>query len=452
MTQIPIVGVVTAMWKRHELTDIVFGNLACLRDELRDVIDLRLAVAGSEGEASEALALRHGFAYVEEPNQPLGAKWNAALQVLRQEPVEGVCIVGSDDLLNAAYFRMVADALSKGEKLFGIDSFYVLDRASGRMLQWLGYPPPRDEEAIGLGRFIHREYIDALNWELWAESLNGSLDYSMCKKIMTLATLVNKDARFSFKRIADYEIMPVDIKCEEQIWPYESTALSSYGLRLIGNPDILMKKYYNNDIIDKIFLNNELKECVDDVFLPEWPFVDLGRKRADILESSVAKYTKAVVCGDKTKEYVPFLFRHNITFITSQDSPNDEEKSFIQYFSAAREKLSSSTSLWVVGTHYGGRSNAKHGVFGYEFGNVHVWRNIFRIYVVSASFGNSKIMKDLLDHGNVVICFEDMRKFYPALNNLNCIVVNNVVDGIVSALSIHDNEQLWTSYAQKART
>lgn len=251
--RIPVLGIVTAIWQRHELTDIVLGHLATVRNALAGRIDLRLAAAGSEGATSRTLAKKHGFAYVEVKNSPLGHKWNAALNLLRGSDIDGISCIGSDDLINEAYFHTVADALARGEKLFGLDSFFIMDRISGRLCHWLGYAPPRDKEPIGLGRFIHREYLEALEWRLWDDARHSGLDGNARARIAAVCAAYGLPGDFGFIRVAEHGIVPVDIKTAQQMWSYESMVQSAYAIRTLKDPRAFLASYYPPHIVDRVF-------------------------------------------------------------------------------------------------------------------------------------------------------------------------------------------------------
>lgn len=445
-TQIPVVGVVTAMWKRHELTEIIFCNLAMLRDALRDVIDLRLAVAGSEGAESKALAEKYGFAYAEVPNEPLGAKWNAALRLLQGIDIEGVCIVGSDDLLNAAYFHMVAESLRKGEKLFGIGSFYIMDRFSGRMFHWMGYPPPREKEVIGLGRFIHREYIEALGWTLWEDALPNGLDRSMCQRIEALGAATGKEHHFVFKSIEEYGIAPVDVKHEQQMWPYEITALVCYQIQMKSDARAFLAQYYDTALLDQIFapcLEHVVAE--EDCCIPPWD-------TASIIYAQQVGATLAgfVALSSKTPVFAPHALRRNITYIPSASRSHKRIEDAMNSFAVLRAQHPT-TQLHIHSVLYEGQDLSRYGIYCYGFGNIHTWRNLFRAYIVEDGESNARIVEDLIAHGNIAICFHGMTRILSEQQQNATLMVNNIAEAMKLAHAIHDNAALWQTITNRVR-
>ena len=132
------VGIVSAMWQRLELTDLVFSHIADMKAAVAPFMELLPVVAGSEGDASRAVAEQNVFSYREVENLPLGAKWNAALSLLRDQDVDGVVILGSDDLLNERFFHVLKTLVDEGCQLAGLDTFFVLEGRNGRLMEWRG--------------------------------------------------------------------------------------------------------------------------------------------------------------------------------------------------------------------------------------------------------------------------------------------------------------------------
>ena len=65
------VALITAVWKRHELTSLVLNRFRNIKDELAGTISLELIAVGSEGATSQKLCESHGFTYIEQDNMPL---------------------------------------------------------------------------------------------------------------------------------------------------------------------------------------------------------------------------------------------------------------------------------------------------------------------------------------------------------------------------------------------
>lgn len=242
------IGYVTATWGRPWLTEQVFRHVAAMRDMLAADMDIIPAAAGSESAQSRKLAEDNGFLYVEAPNNPLGAKWNAALALLRSVPqLDGVCVMGSDDIANEPYFRRIAALVREGHELLGMSGLYFLEQDSGRLLYWRGYPPPRENDSAGAGRFIGRRILDGLDWQLWPDTMNGGLDRAMRDS-------VKKGGHGEFKPVPcrDGECVVVDIKGRGGMNSFETIAASGESM-LVGRPRDFFERNFGPALADSLF-------------------------------------------------------------------------------------------------------------------------------------------------------------------------------------------------------
>lgn len=245
----PRIGYVTAMWKRPELTDMVFSHVAFLKGKLADKLELIPAVAGSEGDVSRAIAERNGFLYAEAPNSPLSNKWNASLALLREQDVDGVCIFGSDDLPNETYFLRLLEELSRGRDLLGVDGMYFFDQFTGRMFDWKGYRAPREKDVPGAGRFLHRRYVERLNWRLWPDGLESSLDGAMFQR---LRAQCGQDLYFYQLRHEEEQVAVVDVKSQTFMSSIESLAAAG-PTDAVGNPHDFLERHFGSELVDRLF-------------------------------------------------------------------------------------------------------------------------------------------------------------------------------------------------------
>jgi hypothetical protein len=162
----------TCVFMRPELTNVVLGAYDNIRRFLAPELDLRLLAVGSEGMESRRLCERHGFDYVEFPNTPLSHKWNAGVRAAQEYDPDGLVIVGSDDLMSAGVFPAYGQKLQNGLDLFGLTDLYFFDAASGRLGYWAGYgkaPDGGDGDPIGCGLCFSRALLERTDWRLWPE-------------------------------------------------------------------------------------------------------------------------------------------------------------------------------------------------------------------------------------------------------------------------------------------
>lgn len=182
----PRLVLLTCVWQRPALTEIVLDYYQRLQTRLAAHLELILVAVGSEGPVSRQRCTRFGFHYHEHPNQPLSAKWEQGLRHCRQHQADGVVIVGSDDLLSEALLRGYGALLAQGVLFCGFPDgvFFDLCEPSGSV-HWHGYGgsshehgmPWRLNETIGMGRLLARPLLDWLDYSLWAgEGIDKSLD------------------------------------------------------------------------------------------------------------------------------------------------------------------------------------------------------------------------------------------------------------------------------------
>ena len=179
----------TTTWRRPVLTDLVLEQVARVRDELADVLDLELVAVGSEGAASREAAERHGWRYIEHDNRPVGAKHNRAAAEARALEVEGLIVIGSDDVVNAGWIEAMAGELAHGVDVSGpsgVPFFQTVGDDAGRLgvgceIRGLGHPLARCARPMaswGAGRIYSRRLLEALDWAPWSPARNRGLDAS----------------------------------------------------------------------------------------------------------------------------------------------------------------------------------------------------------------------------------------------------------------------------------
>lgn len=155
--------------------------------------------------------------YVDYPNEPLGAKLNAGLNMLRKK--DAVLLVGSDDLLTSAYLTHVQDRIAAGYDVVRLQACYYLDLTRERPVL---FKSPR--ALPGAGVALSRRVLDAYGWKMWNDSLNSSLDGSMFRRLAQWA--IHHPDKPPLKtckvRHADADMLCLDVKTHEgNLWRIE---------------------------------------------------------------------------------------------------------------------------------------------------------------------------------------------------------------------------------------
>lgn len=181
-------------WQRLPLTAAVLAHYArlCGAPALAAAhVRLGVHVAGSGGAAVAAVAAAAGATYSEHPNTPLGAKHVAGLAAGRSAhpATDGVVVVGSDDLLPAAYLVAVAGRLRGGRShLVGLADLGVVDLGDWDGAYSAGYRRGANPVAstVGLGRAYSAALLDALapRGGLWEAALRRGLDQSAARRLL----------------------------------------------------------------------------------------------------------------------------------------------------------------------------------------------------------------------------------------------------------------------------
>lgn len=143
-------------------------------------IGLRTYVAGSEGKETRSEAENLGHYYVEVDNDPLGRKFNLAVQMALDDGVDYVLIMGSDTFFMPSLWDQYRDLINAGIKYVGIRDLYMWDWNNDDARYWEGYKGDRFGEPIGCGRLIHRSLIKG---DLYDNHRNKSLDASASRRL-----------------------------------------------------------------------------------------------------------------------------------------------------------------------------------------------------------------------------------------------------------------------------
>lgn len=222
------VALVTAVWRRHALTQVFWEWTAYLREWWAPAIELVCIVAGSGDPEHERLAAAAGAEYIDVPNTPLGRKWNMGLGLAKGFHPDAVLIMGSDDFFCERTAQIMGAIARSGNPYTGLGDFYFYDAPTERLGYFAGYQNPRKPhrhgEPSGSGRLIPADYLRRLGWKLWKEKPqmdarfpNHGVDHGSFKRLRIVAP---HPPLIWLREICGTAI---GIKGVENLWVYDHT-------------------------------------------------------------------------------------------------------------------------------------------------------------------------------------------------------------------------------------
>jgi hypothetical protein len=174
------IQLLTAVWKRPEITRVCFEGIKRLQQHNPDVFDVQCTVAISELEMLY-LCDEYGFGHIKVNNSPLGGKWNAGLHKALQSEFDYLMFIGSDDILSCSLLDYYLPHMEAGTASFGIQDLYVYSVVRKELKYFGGYQ--NHDMTIGAGRMIHRSVIEQCNGRLWKYGINRGCDGSALQRI-----------------------------------------------------------------------------------------------------------------------------------------------------------------------------------------------------------------------------------------------------------------------------
>lgn len=197
------IAVCAPVWGRPALRDKFLDHMLMHQEYLAECgVDMSVAISGSEGQESMGPVVDRGFNYIEAPNKPLGAKFNAALFLAEMSHApDYFCFTGSDTFVDPSVWKQVLAMIEDGERYIGVTDAYLINW-SGKgnphgAAYWPGYwlsNPQRSGEPIGPMRFIHRSLMPE-DMQLYDQRISSSLDASASRKLPKCTTFESKPHR-----------------------------------------------------------------------------------------------------------------------------------------------------------------------------------------------------------------------------------------------------------------
>lgn len=154
------------------------------------------------GDKEKEVCVSEGADFIEFPNNPLGAKWNAGFLKAKNYNPDACLFMGSSDWVSDNWLEETTPFLDKWD-IIGKPDFYMLDiQEELRACHWLGYDGSRAGEPIGIGRLISKRILDRLEWKPMDAALDRSMDFSMYHRVLGLGGKVKLVTHDSIKSLS----------------------------------------------------------------------------------------------------------------------------------------------------------------------------------------------------------------------------------------------------------
>ena len=255
MNRQPKILILTCLWKRHDIFEI----FKLQYKKLQEKYNIELLVIGSEGNESKDLC--KDFYYLKYKNQPLSNKWNAGIKEAKKYKWDYLLRIDSKDFISD--LQPYLDAIKEGYNYIGFADHWLYNIYNDKIYYFQGY---QDEErrgrSVGSGRMLSRQIINQMNWELWDEGLNKSLDYNFSEKIKEVEGL-----RMKVFYGKDINIINLGIYTDNNV-----SRLKLLEHQQINKGQVL--SFYDKSISDKI---NSFQKDVCLVIIPSFNEYEEGK-------------------------------------------------------------------------------------------------------------------------------------------------------------------------------
>jgi len=204
--QTPAIALVMCVWGRAWLTRCVMRHYERLAREFKHKMEIIGCIIQSPNDPDPAPLERGFWNYVEVPNDPLTEKWNRGFRALRQfESLQGAVMIGSDDLLNEAYFDWISRNFDVPYAELTTLHFVEPSTRRGCFVK-----PHR----VGCGRWFSREYLEDVNYTICGgEPRNRLIDASV--------DVVRLGAGVDRYEIDAPGVVCADVKTSLNLWSYD---------------------------------------------------------------------------------------------------------------------------------------------------------------------------------------------------------------------------------------
>jgi len=210
------IAIITGVWLRHDVFEMFAKGIKHLEKNIKGA-ELVTIVAGSEGNKSKELVEKHGFHYINIPNQPLAAKMQSTMFMARDIDADYVLCVGSDDIIGLGLMERYIELMHKGVDYFGTVDFYFYNVVSKRASYWGGYREDyRKGHLCGAGRCLSKQLLKKMDWLVWTNEYSHLLDTSMQRRLKLAQPYTTE-----LINLKNEGLYGLDIKSEINMTPFE---------------------------------------------------------------------------------------------------------------------------------------------------------------------------------------------------------------------------------------
>jgi len=203
-------GIITAIHGRYDMTKAFLTAMKRLKEEF----DIPTFVAVTKGDESIDMLQFGNVGFVEHENKPLGAKWNAVVELAASSDCTHFMILGSDDIPSSRYIEHV---LTLGEyDVSGINGmwFWGLNpRRAG--FEEFGFF--HTKVMCGAGKVLSHAALDACDYRPWPDNAGFGMDAKMMRIVRDGSRQKHIGLKYHTYSIQECGGFLLDVKYEHHI-------------------------------------------------------------------------------------------------------------------------------------------------------------------------------------------------------------------------------------------
>jgi hypothetical protein len=235
------VFVITPVWKRVDITKIVFYNFDRIKNNLINHVDLNFVIIGDDDNLD--IARKYNFFTIKQNNKYLGRKFNDGFEFSIRNGADAVLPVGSDSLITDSIVRSGA-ALSSHDNIVFSTKHSMLNE-KGTRIGCINTAKLNKNQNKGALWFYGKRLLEKAASRPCGEFRNSSCDRS------TIETLTKKNKNIVFKENNKSFYEHLAIKNNKvQIWNY-----NDYIPQFVKedfNVEQVVKRHYGTTVLNRI--------------------------------------------------------------------------------------------------------------------------------------------------------------------------------------------------------